>query len=181
MGKFDYSGLLACGENTYISHQTEIKRPHLSKIGRNVAIDSYTYCTTGLDIGDHTHISPHVSIIGGERALFKTGIFCNLAAGTRIICISDAFLGDGLIGAFIPEEYKDIEVSGNVTLNNFCNVGTNAVIFPGVELKEGTVIGAGSVVRNSTEPWTIYAGNPAKPIKKRNSTKMTKFAGELGY
>ena len=39
---------------------------------------------------------------------------------------------------------------------------------PGVKLAEGTSIGAMSLVRKSTEPWTTYLGNPAKRLKNRS-------------
>jgi len=39
---------------------------------------------------------------------------------------------------------------------------------PGVMLAEGSSIGAMSLVRKSTDPWTIYCGNPAKKLKKRS-------------
>ncbi|MCT7486371.1 hypothetical protein N5T98_04935 [Aliarcobacter cryaerophilus] len=38
---------------------------------------------------------------------------------------------------------------------------------PGVTLKEGTSVGAMSLVRKSTEEWSIYLGNPAKKIINR--------------
>ena len=40
-------------------------------------------------------------------------------------------------------------------------------IFPGVVLSEGTAVGAMSLVRRKTEPWSIYSGIPAKKIKPR--------------
>ena len=42
------------------------------------------------------------------------------------------------------------------------------MIMPGVTLAEGTSVGAMSLVRKSTEAWSIYVGNPAKKIKDRS-------------
>lgn len=47
-------------------------------------------------------------------------------------------------------------------------VGTNSVAMPGVTLKEGTAIGAMSLVLNDTESWSINVGNPVKKIKNRS-------------
>jgi galactoside O-acetyltransferase len=108
--------------------------------------------------------------------------FTNLAAGCRVICGSDRFMGDGLIGpASLPTQYKDKMKLAPVILENFANVGTNAVIMPGVTLGEGSVVGACSLVTKSTEPWTIYVGVPARAIKARAREKMLQFAKELGY
>lgn len=181
MSEFDYSLLKVFGKNSYISSDVQIKRPNLVSIGNHVAIDSYFYCTVSATVGDYSHIAPMVSIIGGQKGLFRCGEFCNLAAGVRIICVSDSFNGDGLIGAFIPDQFKDSEIFGPVILERFSNVGSNAIIFPGVTLAEGTVIGAGSIVKKSTSAWTIYAGAPARPIRSRPQSKMQQFAKELGY
>jgi acetyltransferase-like isoleucine patch superfamily enzyme len=179
--EFDYNSLKSFGKGSYISSDVQIKRPQLVVIGDKVAIDSYFYCTVAAEIGDHSHIAPMVSIIGGQRGLFRCAEFCNLAAGTRVICVSDSFAGHGLIGAFIPDEFKDMEIMGPIILERFCNVGSNAIIFPGIRLAEGTVIGAGSIVKQSTEPWTIYAGIPARPIRERPREKMLEFAKAMGY
>ena len=64
---------------------------------------------------------------------------------------------------------------------DFASVATNVVIAAGVTLAQGTVVGANSFVSKDTEPWTIYVGNPAKPVKIRNKEKMKKYAKELGY
>jgi acetyltransferase-like isoleucine patch superfamily enzyme len=47
-------------------------------------------------------------------------------------------------------------------------IGAGAVIMPGVNLKEGSVIGANSVVTKDTEPMGVYIGAPAKLIRYRN-------------
>jgi putative colanic acid biosynthesis acetyltransferase WcaF len=48
-------------------------------------------------------------------------------------------------------------------------------------LAEGSVVGANSLVTKSTEPWTVYVGSPAKPIRIRDKESVLKFALELGY
>jgi galactoside O-acetyltransferase len=68
-----------------------------------------------------------------------------------------------------------------VIFERFASAGTNVVVLPGVTLAEGSVVGACSLVTKSTEPWTIYVGVPAKPLKARRKDKMIEMARELGY
>ncbi len=181
MSTFDYGSLAAVGVDVVISPGAEIRRPHLVRIGSHVAIDTAVITTAAL-IGDYTHIGPYVSIIGGQKGKFIMGNFSNIAAGCRIICVSDEQQGEGLTGpASIPEPYKDKVKAAPVTVEDFAAVGTNAVIMPGVTIAEGAVIGACSLVTKSTEPWTVYVGVPAQPRRSRAREKMLKYAIELGY
>ena len=45
-------------------------------------------------------------------------------------------------------------------------IGARAIVLPGVTIGEHSIVGAGSVVTKDVEPYTIVAGNPAKPIRK---------------
>jgi putative colanic acid biosynthesis acetyltransferase WcaF len=49
-------------------------------------------------------------------------------------------------------------------------IAAHAVIGPGVTIGQGAVLGLGSVATRSLKPMTIYAGNPAQPIKTRTIT-----------
>jgi acetyltransferase-like isoleucine patch superfamily enzyme len=46
-------------------------------------------------------------------------------------------------------------------------IGANSVVLPGVRIGEGAVVGAGSVVTRDVPPYCIYAGNPARLIRRR--------------
>jgi acetyltransferase-like isoleucine patch superfamily enzyme len=44
-------------------------------------------------------------------------------------------------------------------------IGRRAMIFKGVTVGEGAIVGAGSVVTRSVPPWTVVAGVPAREIR----------------
>lgn len=179
---FDLSQLQTTGEDVFISSNVEIRRPHLIRIGSHVAIDSGFYITTAAEIGDYIHIAPFVHVIGSAKGFLKMGHFTNISLGGKIICGSDAFLGDGLISApGIPEEFRDRLIIEPVVFENFANTGAGVTILPGVTLGEGSVIGANALVTSDTEPWTIYLGSPARPYKARKKEKMIEYAKRLGY
>lgn len=60
-------------------------------------------------------------------------------------------------------------VTKKIKINNFVWIGTSAIILPGVEIGEGAVIAAGSVVTKNIEPYEVVGGNPAKKIKNREA------------
>ena len=51
-------------------------------------------------------------------------------------------------------------------------VGSGSILLPGVEIGEGTAIGASSVVMKSLDPWGIYVGNPVRRVKARAQTLL---------
>jgi phosphonate metabolism protein (transferase hexapeptide repeat family) len=46
-------------------------------------------------------------------------------------------------------------------------IGHKAIILPGVQIGNGAVVAAGSVVTKNVPPYTIVAGVPAKPVRQR--------------
>jgi acetyltransferase-like isoleucine patch superfamily enzyme len=169
------------GQDVVIDTNTRFTRPELVSVGNHVAIDWGFYCTTALTVGDYVHISPHVAVIGGSKTGLTVEDFCFISAGAQMICGSEQFHGAGLIGPLIPDEYKDEQILEPIVMKAFSGVCANSVVMPGVVMAEGSILGANSFLKTSTEPWTIYAGSPARPIKTRYSKVMKQYAKELGY
>ena len=169
------------GIDVIIDEWTRFKRPELVVIGNHVAIDWGFYCTTALEIGNYVHISPHVSCIGGKEGNFILRGFNNVMAGARIVCGSDRFDDSGLFGALIPIELKGRQIVGNVIMEEFSNVGTNAIVLPNSILRRGVLLTAGSLLMGDTEEWGVYKGNPAELIKKIDGKKIIENAKKLGY
>ena len=179
--QYDKQLLRSCGDDVFISANVEIRRPQLVSVGKHVAIDTGFYLTTQAEIGDYIHIAPYITVIGGVKGLLKMDHFATIAAGSRIVCGSDGHMGAGLVGPTIPTEFQDEITHAPVVFERFASVGTNVVVMPGVILAEGSVVGACSMITKSTEPWTIYIGVPARPVKVRPREKMLEYAKRLGY
>jgi acetyltransferase-like isoleucine patch superfamily enzyme len=169
------------GKDVFINDNTNITRSNLAILGDHIAIDYGFHCTTQINIGDYTHIGPHVSCIGGKTAQLICKGFNNIMGGARMVCGSDRFDGSGLFGAMIPAELTGRQIIKPIIMEEFSNVGTNAVVMPGSRLRKGVLLTAGSLLMGDTEEWGIYKGNPAILIKKIDGSKIIENAKKLGY
>ena len=165
------------GVDVRISEHSIISRPEIVELGDHISIDMWTYISTKAILGNYIHIAPSVSIIGGADSSIIMEDFTNIGSGSRIICATDDFM-QGLISPVVPIEHRTV-ISKPVIFKRYSTVGVNCVVLPGVTLAEGSIVGANSVVTKDTEPWTVYAGSPAKPIKNRDSKRIIESAKKL--
>jgi len=72
----------------------------------------------------------------------------------------------------IPNNHHRIFEAGHekkqVIIGDDVWIGANCIIVPGIEIGEGAVVAASSVVTKSVEPFTVVGGVPAKKIRDRN-------------
>lgn len=167
------------GIDAYVDDSSRIKQPSLIELGNHVAIDMGVYLSTQATIGDYVHIAPYSCIIGGASSKLIMEHFSGISAGSKILCSSDDFT-KGMMNPQVPIEYRCTKIS-YVHFKEFSCVGVNCVVMPGVTLAEGSVVGSNSVLTKDTEPWTVYVGNPAKPVKIRDKELIINYAKELGY
>jgi len=76
------------------------------------------------------------------------------------------------VSASVPKtvrsiELKDLPYKGNTVIGNDVWIGYEAIIMPGIQVADGAIIAAKSVVTSNIAPYTIAGGNPAKPIRQR--------------
>ena len=168
------------GKDLFIDNDALIKFPDNVELGNHVAIDKGFYCTTKLIVGDYVHLAPYSVVIGGKDSLLEMKHFSGIASGGKVVCGGDDFTTGALMNPQVPHKYRD-SVSKPVKFEMFSCLGVNSCVLQGVTLAEGSVIGAHSLVTKDTEPWTIYVGSPARPIKKRDNRRAYEYARELGY
>lgn len=121
------------------------------KFGDNIFVGPFVEITKGVIIGDNTRISSHSFVC----ELVSIGKNCFIGHG--VMFTNDLFK-DGNLGGK-KENWFPTKIGNNVL------IGSNSTILP-VNISDGCVIGAGSVVTKNCETKGIYAGNPAKFIRQ---------------
>jgi len=158
-------GLKAVGENVLLSRKASIYSPSEIELGNNIRIDDFCILSGKICIGSFVHISAYAALYG------KNGIFIDDYSGLSPRCIlfsaSDDFSGDYLIGPMVNPEFRNVK-GGSIYIRKYVQVGATCVILPNVIVEEGVAVGAMSLVNKTLPAWGLYAGIPAKYIKKRS-------------
>ena len=170
--------LARCGADVTIHAQAKIIDAERIAIGDSVIIDDFVFVMGGEEtrIGSFVHIGAFTSIAGGGRLVMDD--FAGLSGGVRVYTGNEDYSGGCLTNPAVPAPWR-VPVRSFVHLGKHVIVGANAVLLPGVTIGEGAVVGAQSLVTRDCEPWTIYAGVPARPLKERPRARMLALEAEL--
>lgn len=127
-----------------------------AKIGRGVMIKpgvniKYPW---SLEIGNYVWIGENVWI--DNLGKVKIGDNACISQGAMILTGSHDY----------KKSTFDLIVRGT-TLEDGVWIGAKAIVCPGIHCGSHSFLTAGSVVTKDMEPFMIYQGNPAMPIKKR--------------
>ena len=121
-------------------------------IGNDSFIGPFVEIQKKVKIGNNTKVQSHSFVC----ELVEIGNNCFIGHG--VMFINDLF-SEGRPAGGNKELWRTTKISNNVS------IGSNATILP-VKIAQGSVIGAGSVVTKDIEIKGIYAGNPARLIRK---------------
>ena len=131
------SNLVGLSQRTIIVTRTEEAK---IEIGNNVGISGATiYARKEITIGDNTLIGGNVKILDND--------FHPIEVEARNLDIKEK------IG------------TRKIKIGKDCFIGANSLILKGVEIGDGSVVGAGSVVTGKFPSNVVIAGNPARVIK----------------
>lgn len=172
-------GFESLGENVLISKKSSIYSPNKISIGDNVRIDDFCILSGRIKLGSYIHIAAYSLLVGGEEGIIMND-FSGVSSRVSIYAMSDDYSGVSLTNPMIPEKYKRT-IRAQVIVGKHVIIGASSVVLPGVEIKEGTAVGALSLVNKSLQEWSIYVGNPVKIIKERSKDILTlekKFLNE---
>lgn len=117
-----------------------------------------------LHFGNNVQINDYVHMVAME----------NITIGDNVLMASHVFISDNSHGSYkgddrdsspeVPPTEREYSTSP-VIIGKNCWIGEGVIIMPGVEIGEGCVIGAHSIVNKSIPPKTIAVGAPAKVVK----------------
>lgn len=135
----------------------------------NISLDRYSYignnCTIiESEIGKFTSIADNCIIGGASHPMDWVSTSPVFHEGKNI------FKKNFSEHTFNP--YKKTIIGNDVWLGN------SVLVKAGVTIQDGAVIGMGSIVTKDIGPYEVWAGNPAKLIKKRFDDKTIKILKE---
>jgi putative colanic acid biosynthesis acetyltransferase WcaF len=108
----------------------------------NLTIGDFTW------IGEHAWLDSLAQITIGDNACISQGVYC---------CTGNHDWTDPAFGLVVKP----------IVIEDGAWVGARAIVLPGVTVKSHSIVAAGSVIAKDTEPYMIYSGNPAVPVKER--------------
>lgn len=152
-----YSGS-QIGNNFQTGHRVTIREK--SNIGNNVRIGTLS------DVQGHCNIGNYVNFHSNVHIGQKSEIDDYVWIFPYVVLTNDPTPpSSSLIG---------------VKVEKFAVIATMSVILPGVTVKEGSLVGAGSIVNKDVPPEMVVVGNPAKEIMPIRNLK-NKITGENVY
>jgi len=159
-------GLKSFGKNVLVSRKASVYGAKAISIGDHVRIDDFCILSGNISIGSYVHISAYTALYG------KGGIdiadYVTISGRVLVYSENDDYSGEFMTNPMLPVEYTNVK-SAKVSFEKHAIVASGSIILPGVKMKEGSCVGAMSLMKSSTEPWMIYAGVPATLIKKRKT------------
>ena len=130
------------GDDVYIGHNAILKGYYRNKMeigsGTWIGQQCFFHSAGGLKIGRNVGIGPAVKII--------TSYHEGKDPSKPIL--------------HTPIVFKSVIIDDDV------DIGTGAIILPGVCVGKGAQVGAGAVVCEDVESYAVVAGVPAKPIRR---------------
>jgi acetyltransferase-like isoleucine patch superfamily enzyme len=179
-----------CGSRLLVGRRVDILFPRYISLGRNVRIGDYGYLNglsrEGVRLGDNVRLREHVWIqcTSGLDTLGKglvigddtyVGPRCMLGAGGGIRIGANVTLGAAVDLLAENHGFSDADVlireqgvtRQGIALEDDVWIGNRGIVLDGVRVSRGAVVGAGSVVTKDVPPYTVVAGNPARPIGRR--------------
>lgn len=157
-----------------------------AKLGRYTEIGARTTFIESV-MGDYSYV------VNDSNVIYTTiGKFCSIAAMTRInpgnhpmqrasqshfTYRASAYFEDAEDDA----AFFDWRRAHPVTIGHDVWIGHGAIILPGRTIGNGAVVAGGAVVTKDVAPYTIVAGNPARPIRRRFPEEIASRLAALGW
>jgi acetyltransferase-like isoleucine patch superfamily enzyme len=157
-------GFAKLGEDVLIHSTAVIVDCGKISLGSRVRIDPYVIISNrgGVEFGDNIHIGGHCVMAGHGAIRFED--FVNISHYVGIYTSNEDISGRTLSHPTVPGGAARI---ASIVFGRHSGVGAGSLVLPGARFGEGSILGAMSRTSRPLEPWTTYAGIPARRMRER--------------
>ena len=133
-----------------------------------------------LEIGKYSYGTPHIHFWDYETKLI-IGKFCSISSTANFLLGGNhrkEWISTFPFNAFsdfsfnVQHKIGYTSTKGDIIVGNDVWIGHSAIIMSGVQIGDGAIIGAGSLVSKNIEAYSIYVGNPAQKIGYRFDSEV---------
>ena len=155
----------------------------------NIIVGDYTYYSD-IDGAENfeRHVTHHYDFIGDKLIIGK---FCQIASGIEFIMNGANHYMNG-ISTYpfyifgkgwekVTPKNNSLPIKGDTIVGNDVWIGQNVTILPGVNISDGAIIGANSVVAKDIPAYCIAVGNPCTVKKKRFSDEDIQYLQSIKW
>ena len=154
------------GDGVHVGSGVGFKHPETFEVGHGVFIGAQAYLQGRFDgrcvIGDHVWIGPQSYLDARDLVIEE---YVGWGPGAKVL--GSTHTG---IPVDVPVIETDLEIRP-VRIEAWSDIGTNAVVLPGVTVGRGSLVGAGAVVTTDVPPFAVAAGVPARFLRWREGGK----------
>jgi acetyltransferase-like isoleucine patch superfamily enzyme len=154
------------GHGVTIGSGAGFRNPETFTIGDGVFIGAQAYLQGRRDgtcvIGRHTWIGPQSYLDARDLVL---GEYVGWGPGAKVL--GSAHTG---VPCDVPVIGTDLEIRP-VRVEDWADIGVNAVLLPGVTVGKGSIVGAGAVVTRDVPAFAVVAGVPGRVIRWREGVQ----------
>ncbi len=155
----------------------------------NIIVGDYSYYDDHEDgLNFEQNVLYHFDFLGDKLIIGK---FCAIGSNVQFIMNGANHRMDGISTfpfnifggnwSVITPTLEQLPFKGNTVIENDVWIGYKATIMPGVNIRNGAIIAAHSVVTKDVEPYSIVGGNPAKLIRKRFTDEQIKKLLDIAW
>jgi acetyltransferase-like isoleucine patch superfamily enzyme len=162
------------GNSVHIGTGVGFKHLETFEVGDGVFIGDHAYIQGRFDgrtrIGNHVWIGPQAYFDARDLILED---YVGWGPGAKVL---------GSVHSGMPVEMPviqtDLEVRP-VRVRTGADIGTGAILLPGVTIGVGSIIGAGAVVTRDVPDYAIFAGIPARFMRWRTGSNTPRRTDDL--
>ncbi len=142
-----------------------------------------------IDCGAYTYGTPHLNVAPADKPrTLMIGRYCSIAREVTIfvgrhgrhptatfttypinMAVSEGVLRSVKAPAYLGADPRDDDKNLDVEIGPDVWIGLGAIIFAGVKIGTGAIIGARTIVTEDVPPYAIVAGSPAQIVRRRHS------------